>query len=414
MTRQGDAVSGDPIPLLWLCGPPGVGKTTVGWEIYSQLRRAGVETGYVDVDQLGMCYPEPESDPGRHLMQARNVGAVVAGFRTAGARCVVVSGVVDTAHGVHADRIPGAAPTVCRLSVGHDELRRRFLGRTGSTVVMADALRDAEAMDASDVADVCVDTSGLSVTEVARRVRERTGEWPHLTAPTAPTTPTTPTTPTIPTIPTAPEREPSSASGKDGLPEAAADGSVLWLCGATGVGKSTVGFGLFQSALRAGHTAAYIDLDQIGFCAPAPADDPGNHRVKARNLAALWQTYRAAGAQCLTVVGQVGDEPAIRTYTHALAPATVTLCRLHAGREQLTRRILSRGEGGSWPQPGDPLKGQPTARLLRIAEAAAADAAALERASLGDLCVDTDGRTVEEVADAVAAASGRLRSSSSF
>ncbi|MDW6060029.1 hypothetical protein SAZ11_20960 [Streptomyces sp. FXJ1.4098] len=115
-------MSGEPIPVLWLCGPPGVGKTEVGWEIYTELGRAGVAAGYVDVDQLGICYPEPASDPGRHLMQARNVGAVVAGYRAAGARCVVVSGVVDTARGVHADRIPGAALTVCRLRVGQDEL----------------------------------------------------------------------------------------------------------------------------------------------------------------------------------------------------------------------------------------------------------------------------------------------------
>ncbi|MFI1333622.1 hypothetical protein ACH4U7_26665 [Streptomyces sp. NPDC020845] len=386
-------MSGEPIPVLWLCGPPGVGKTEVGWEIYTELGRAGVAAGYVDVDQLGICYPEPASDPGRHLMQARNVGAVVAGYRAAGARCVVVSGVVDTARGVHADRIPGAALTVCRLRVGQDELGRRLLGRTGSTVAMADALRDAEAMDASDIGDVCVDTSGLSVTEVARRVRERTGGWP------------------VPAAPATAFERPSQAPTP-------AEGSVLWLCGATGVGKSTVGFMLFQRALAAGHMAAFLDLEQIGCCAPAPADDPGNHRLKARNLAAVWQAYRAAGARCLTVVGQAENESAIRTYADALAPATVTVCRLHAGREELVRRILSRGQGGSWAQPGDPLKGRPTARLLQAADAAAADAEALDRAALGDLCVATDGHTVEEVADAVAdavaAAADRLRSSSSF
>ncbi|MEU5638285.1 hypothetical protein [Streptomyces milbemycinicus] len=393
-------MSGEPIPVLWLCGPPGVGKSEVGWEIYAELGRAGVAAGYVDVDQVGICYPEPASDPGRHLMQARNVGAVVAGYRAAGARCVVVSGVVDTARGVHVDRItdqfPGAALTVCRLRVGQDELRRRLLGRTGSTVVLADALRDAEAMDASGIGDVCVDTSGLSVIEVARRVRERVGGWPSPAAPA-----------------TDPRPAPAPAPGL-----APAEGSVLWLCGATGVGKSTVGFTLFQRALAAGHTAAYLDLDQIGCCAPAPADDPGNHRLKARNLAAVWQTYRAAGARCLVVVGQAEDERAIRTYADAPAPATVTVCRLHAGREELVRRILSRGQGGSWAQPGDPLKGRPTARLLQVADAAAADAEALERAALGDLCIATDGHTVEEVADAVAAAVSaaacRLRSSSSF
>jgi hypothetical protein len=58
------------------------------------------------------------------------------------------------------------------------------------------------------------------------------------------------------------------------------------LCGPTGVGKSAVGFEIYLRDLRAGRAAAY----QIGFCRPAPARDPGNHQVKARNLAALWRT----------------------------------------------------------------------------------------------------------------------------
>jgi hypothetical protein len=87
--------------------------------------------------------------------------------------------------------------------------------------------------------------------------------------------------------------------------------------------------------------------------------------------------------------------------------ATITLVRLHAGHDQLTRRILLRGQGrGSWPQPGDPLLAQSTERLLRIADQAAAQAGALERASIGAVSVDTDRRTVEEVADVIVAQTG--------
>ncbi len=105
-------------------------------EIFSQLTRAGIETGYVDIDQLGMCYPEAASDPGLHRMKAQNLGSVVANFRAAGARCVIVSGVVDAAHGVHADMIPQAAVTVCRLRASRDELRQRFAGRRGQIDAM--------------------------------------------------------------------------------------------------------------------------------------------------------------------------------------------------------------------------------------------------------------------------------------
>ena len=368
------------IPVLWLCGPPGIGKSTIGWEIFTQLIQAGIAVGYVDIDQLGICYPEPASDPGRHRLKAQNLGAVVANYRAAGARCVIVSGVVDPGRGVPADLIPRAVITVCRLRAGRDELRQRFLGRGGQAGLLDEVLSQADAMDASDVADVWVDTSGLAAAEAARLVRERIAGWPVLTGPIRP-----------------------DETGPNDSPATAADGPVLVLCGATGVGKSTAGFEVYRRTLSAGSAAAYIDLDQIGFCRPVPSGDTGIHRVKARNLAAMWHTYRAAGAQCLIVSGPVESEAAAKAYADALPRAAITLCRLHAGADELTRRIMLRGHGGSWPQPGDPLVGQPTAYLLRVAAAAVAEAESLERAVTGALRVDTDGLTVEETADLIAA-----------
>jgi hypothetical protein len=96
-------------------------------------------------------------------------------------------------------------------------------------------------------------------------------------------------------------------------------------------------------------------------------------------------------------------QAAAKAYADALPRAAITLCRLHAGADELTRRIMLRGHGGSWPQPGDPLAGQPTAYLLRVAASAIAEAEAPEHAVAGALHVDTDGLTVEETADLIAA-----------
>src|SRR3954465_345243 len=83
-----------------------------------------------------------------------------------------------------------------------------------------------------------------------------------------------------------------TASAEAPRSDAAVDGPILWLCGVTGVGKSTVGFAVFTKTVFGRRIAgAYVDLDQIGFLSPAPPDDPANHRVKARILASLWQTF---------------------------------------------------------------------------------------------------------------------------
>jgi hypothetical protein len=70
------------------------------------------------------------------------------------------------------------------------------------------------------------------------------------------------------------------------------------------------------------------------------------------------------------------------------------------------RRIMTRGVGGSWPQPGDPLRGRPTSYLSRVAEQAAADAHALDRTPFDALRIDTDRHTAGQAVDLTAAASG--------
>jgi adenylylsulfate kinase-like enzyme len=392
--------SGALTPVLWLCGPPGVGKTTAGWELFRQLTEAGTPAGYVDIDQLGMCYPESAADPDRHLMKTQNLGAVLDGFRAAGARCVVVSGVVHPVYGVDRELLPQAELTLCQLWSGKDELRQRYLGREGRTDLVASVLRDAEDMDASTFADLRVDTSGLPAAEVVRVLRERTGGWPG----TAVTTTETPAEAPTETPAEAPTETPAEALAAAPAPvsPAGAGGPVLWVCGATGVGKSVVGYEVYSRALRAGRTAAYVDIGQLGCFGPPSADDPGGHRLRARNLASLWRTYRAVGAECLVVVGSIGDQEVAARYAEALPGADFTLARLHAGREQLTQRIMRLGRGEGWPQPGGPLRGRSVEHLLQVADQATADAEALERAALGALRVDTDRRTVSQAADVFA------------
>ncbi len=178
---------------------------------------------------------------------------------------------------------------------------------------------------------------------------------------------------------------------------------VLWICGPPCVGKSVVGWVVFSRLTRAGVKAAYVDLAQIGFSRPAPEDDPDNHRIKARNLSGMWPTFQESAVRCLVLSGGVDHRDVVASYADALPGAARTMCRLRAGRDQLTERVLLRGRGGGPAIAGDELRGRSLEFLRRFADRAVAKAEQLEHAGFDGQCVDTDGRSVDEVADLVSA-----------
>jgi hypothetical protein len=160
----------------------GVGKSSVGWEIFTQLNKADVKAGYADADQLGLCYPVPADDPVNHRVKSLNLGAVYRTFRDAGARCFIFSGSVSSEDEVrmYRDQIAGAALTLCLLRAGPDVIRERFLRRGWSSPRVGEAIREAAELEHATFADLRVDTGGLSVEEVARMVRVRAGDWSGL------------------------------------------------------------------------------------------------------------------------------------------------------------------------------------------------------------------------------------------
>jgi hypothetical protein len=372
------------VPVLWLTGPAGVGKTTAAWQVFAELTRAGMPAAFADTDQFCMCYPAPPGDPARERIKARNAGAFVTRARAAGARCVIANGVLDPELGVLHDLMPRAEVTTCRLRAAETDIVRRFRDRLPLACDPAEGLdgrlTEARALDASGFADVCIDTTGVSAHEVASLIRRACSDWPGFCG-----------------------QVPAGSPPPPDVSAAGTRGRVLLLCGPTGVGKSTIGFQVYLRWLRAGLTAGYLDLEQLGFVRPAPAGDARRHQLKAGNLADMWQTYHAAGATHLIATGPIESATAMSTYARALPDAHVTLARLHAGPAELRRRIMSRREGGSWPQPGDPLRGKPAGYLRRVAAEAAADAVVLEGAGLGALRIDTDGLSVRATAELIVA-----------
>lgn len=378
---------GGVLPLLWLYGPGGVGKTTVGWELFVRLSGEGGPIGYVDIDQIGMCYaaptaenwvPEPASDRVRYRLKSRSLDAVAVRFRSAGARGLVVSGIVDPVCGIDASLLPHAAVTPCRLRVDRGSHVDRLLARGRPAEVISEILRDAESLDRNGLPGVVLDTTGLDVADVLGQVSKETSGWL------------------------------GSGSGRlagDGAYGGSVDapGEILWLCGPTGVGKSTVAWSVYRRSRLAGQHTAFLDLDQVGFLRPGCAEDPGNHRLKAGNLAGIWRNFTGSGARRLVVLGPLDRPEAVEVYRAALPQATITLCRMGVGRGQLEERIVRRGRGEAPGSgiAGDELNGLSRDALYEVCDRAWAEAVALSRSGVADFSVDTDGRTGPEIAEEI-------------
>ncbi|GAA4991931.1 hypothetical protein GCM10023225_30380 [Kineococcus glutinatus] len=348
----------------------------------------GLRHGYVDIDQLGMCYPARADDPDREVLQARVLGGVVATFAAAGAELVVVSGcLAPRLLPLYEEVVGDAELHLCLLSADPDELRRRILERGCDEDevrrVQAEAAELEAGADPADTRQVVLHPGAADPRQVARLVLERTGV---LTAPRGPATAAPPVA------------VPSDAPGR-----------VLWLCGPKAVGKSVAGWALFQALLGSGVTAGFADLAQLGFFSDPPADDPQDHRLRAANLAALWSCFAGAGASHLVLAGAVDTREDVERYRRALPAAEVTVVRLRAGADDLAGRVASRGRGGGPEIAGEDLAGRSAEVLQRALAAALADQERLDAAAVEDVCVDTGGLGAEETAQRVLAACGDLR-----
>lgn len=152
------------IRALWLNGTVGAGKTTVGAAIADCVAISGEAVAFVDTDALGAFLPRPPEDPFNTRLVEQNLAAVVANFSAAGARSLVIAGVIQTSN--HLERYNRAicAPvTIVRLMVHESELDERLRRRHGE--IDASGLRWHR--DRAPTLTAILDASGLPMLEVA-------------------------------------------------------------------------------------------------------------------------------------------------------------------------------------------------------------------------------------------------------
>lgn len=176
-------------PALLLIGAIGTGKSDTSYHVFSRLYRAGIPTARLDLDDIGMCHPAPRGDPHNFVVKSEVMGAAWRVFEANGARCLVVSGAMDTAEliDLHTRQLPDADWTIVRLRIGVEERRRRvltrglLLGNAAEDIEpwLAESDEDERNLDTRHLPGFVVHTDGLTREAVADLVLSR-ADWPGL------------------------------------------------------------------------------------------------------------------------------------------------------------------------------------------------------------------------------------------
>lgn len=158
---------------------------------------------------------------------------------------------------------------------------------------------------------------------------------------------------------------------------------LLLITGTVGVGKSSVADEVFEILKAQSKPVALINLDEFGYAYPTPQGDPFHMRLRLKNLAAVWPNYQEAGVKALIIPYVIAGRESIERFHESIPNADIFVVRLDAPQAVLEERIRNRPMGGGeeW-------------HIKRAAELTAI----LERAGVEDIMVDTEHKTITEVA----------------
>ena len=169
---------------LLLSGTVGSGKTTTAAAIGDRLVTAGAPHAVIDLDGLRQAWPPPPEDPFHHALTVANLRAVTQHLVAAGARRLVLAGVVEDRPAVvdYQDAL-GMPVRLVRLRVDLAVVRQRLHRRHAlhPQDLRWHLHRAAEldaALDARHLEDAVIDTTGLTPDQAAGAVLTTVGWAP--------------------------------------------------------------------------------------------------------------------------------------------------------------------------------------------------------------------------------------------
>lgn len=357
--------------VLRLAGVPGVGKSAVAWAVARELAGEGTPVGYVDIDQLGMCYPAPRGDMERWALKEEALARVATQFRREGVERLIVSGVA-------AADVPPPAGIASTSSVWLDAdegTRRERLQPRGWAVERVEAVLAAGTREASAAHSdwLRLDTSDHGLRETVRIVRER---WERTLA--------------VEQGACLPTREAEESVRDDvGSPR------VIWITGPRCAGASRIGWEVVDGLWRERHRAGFLDIAQLGFVWRAGDSAQRDEATALRNASAMHGVFAGAGARTLIAVAPFEVSPdAVRD---AFPGAELSFFRLDADDDVRRARANRRAAGDGGPVlAGDDLNGADQ----RAIDAVVRNGARQRRTPVrvDEHLLDTTGRGVAELA----------------
>ena len=172
----------EPVRVLFINGTVGAGKSTVADAVGDVLAERGVPHAVIDLDELRRAWPSPAGDRFNTAIELANLRSVAANYRRAGARMLVLAGVIEHPDALvdYREALDGVTPVVVRLTVDPREGERRLHARHGAGDDGLDWHLErhgelAGIIDAAGIPGPVIETTGRDVLAIALDVLQAAG-----------------------------------------------------------------------------------------------------------------------------------------------------------------------------------------------------------------------------------------------
>lgn len=162
---------------------------------------------------------------------------------------------------------------------------------------------------------------------------------------------------------------------------------TLIISGPVGVGKSSVANEISNVLCDQKIAHTLVDLDALTQTYPRPSDDPYGTGLAIRNLLNLWQNAKTLGSRNLIIARVIEQNSEISEIGKVVPDANFIVCQLQAKDETLVKRISQREIGSG--------KVGHIERALKLS-------ASLRKSAPANITIETDEKTVVEIAKEIA------------